>query len=89
MTYRLIQLAAGAYDVERDGAIVASLVRNQSSKRWCAELLDERLPHPAPFTAIEHAFETFADALTWLGSPEVVSTAGGEFARRTILSRRE
>ena len=46
MTYRLLQLAPGSYDVELDGRIIASLVSYRSNKRWIAELLDERLPHP-------------------------------------------
>jgi len=72
VTYRLVQLAPGSFDVERDGKIIASLVRDSlASNRWSAELLDERLPHPAPFTGTRHKFGSFAEAVTWLGSPEV------------------
>jgi hypothetical protein len=86
MTYRLVQLAPGSYDVELDGMVVASLVQSPTSRRWTAELLDEREPHPAPFTAAEHRFDSFKGAQGWLGNPEVVHTPGGEFARGTILS---
>ena len=88
MTYRLVQLAPGSYDVERDGKVVASLVQSPTSRRWTAELLDERQPHPAPFTAAEHRFDSFTGAQGWFGNAEVVHTPGGEFARRTILSGR-
>ena len=71
MTYRLVQLAPGSYDVELDGKIIASLVRGSACRRWYAELLDECLPHPAPFTAARHRFGSFAEAVTWLGNPEV------------------
>ena len=71
MTYRLVQLAPGSYDVELDGKIIASLVRDSASRRWYAELLDERLPHPAPFTGARHKFRSLGEAVTWLGHPEV------------------
>ena len=67
MTYTLVQLAAGAYDVERAGEIIASLVRGSTSDRWYAELLDDRLPHPAPFTAGQHSFRSLGEAIAWLG----------------------
>ena len=88
MTYRLIQLAPGAYDVELDGEIVASLVQSPTSRRWTAELLDEARQLPAPFNKIEHRFDSFTGVRGWLGNAEVVHTAVGEFARRTILSSR-
>jgi hypothetical protein len=88
VTYRLVQLAPGSYDVELDGKVVASVVRNASTTRWAAELLDESAPYPAPFTEVEHRFASFADVATWLGEVEVIPTPGGDFARRTILSRR-
>ena len=87
MAYRLVQLAPGSYDVELNGEIVASLVQSAGRGLWYAELLDERAPRPAPFTAAEHRFRTLTSALTWFGDPEVVYTPGGDFARRTILSR--
>jgi hypothetical protein len=70
--YRLVQLAAGSYDVERDGKIIASLVRDSpASGRWSAELLDDCPPHAPPFTGARHKFGSFAEAVTWLGNPEV------------------
>src|SRR5207237_709504 len=54
MTYKLVQLAEGAYDVQRSGEVIASLVvatATRGSDRWCAELLDETSPYPSPFTA--------------------------------------
>ena len=88
MAYRLVQLARGSYDVQLDGEVVASLVQSRTSKRWHAELLDERQPLPAPFKKAEHTFDSFAGAVAWLGVPEVIHTVHGELARRTILSRR-
>jgi hypothetical protein len=88
MTYRLVQLARGSYDVQLDGVLVASLVQSLTSRRWHAELLEERPPLPAPFEKAEHGFDTFAEAVAWFGEPEVIHTIDGELARRTILSRR-
>ena len=76
MTYRLLQLAEGAYDVELDGETVASLVATAGGRgntRWTAELLDEGRPRPQPFTGESQGFPTFSDALTWFGDPEVIS----------------
>ncbi len=87
MTYRLVQLAPGSYDVELGGQVVASLVKSATSKRWSAELLDESGPRPAPFRKAAHWFGTLNGAQEWLGDPELVPTPGGAFARRTILSR--
>jgi hypothetical protein len=72
VTYRLVQLAAGSYDVEREGKIVASLVQTPSRGVWIAELLDERVDYPPGFKRPEHRFDTLADALKWFGEPEVV-----------------
>ena len=77
MTYRLVQLAPGSYDVELDGMVVASLVQSPTSRRWTAELLDERQPHPAPFTAAEHRFDSFTGA------------RGGSGARKSSRCRRQ
>jgi len=80
VTYRLIQLAEGAYDVELDGETIASLVvtaGGRGSNRWTAELLDEDGPRPQPFTAETHGFATFSEALTWFGDPEVISAPSG------------
>jgi hypothetical protein len=76
VTYRLLQLAEGAYDVELDGETVASLVAIAGARgnaRWTAELLDASRPHPQPFTGESQGFPTFSDALTWFGDPEVIS----------------
>jgi hypothetical protein len=75
MTYRLIQLAPGSYDLLLGDAIVASVVRSASRKPvvWSAELLEE-LPaacRPVPFTKVEHAFASFRELCAWLGHPEV------------------
>lgn len=84
MTYRLVQLAPGSYDVERNGEVVASLVQSLNRGRWYAELLDGTAPPPPPFTAPEHRFRNLTIAREWLGNPEVVHTPGGDLARGTI-----
>ena len=78
LAYRLVQLARGSYDVQLDGELVASLVQSLTSRRWHAELLDERAPRPPPFQKVEHAFDTLAGAVMWLGDPEVIHTVDGE-----------
>ena len=74
MTYTLLRLAPGSYDVLLDGVIVASLVRSGSkeSLTWTAELLEDVHPRrrPAPFTEPEHTFASLGDAQQWLGVPE-------------------
>lgn len=73
MTYTVEQLAPGSYDVLRDGAVVAALVRNVHrsgpSDTWQVELLDEMPPaeRPAPFMAQRHVFMSRPAALEWLG----------------------
>ena len=75
MTYSLIQLAPGAFDLLLNGEVVASVVRNGSYKpySWTAELLEDLSPdqRPAPFTTIEHVFASLEDLCAWLGDPEV------------------
>jgi len=75
MTYSLIQLAPGAFDLIRNGEVVACVVRNGSHKpyTWTAELLEDLPPdqRPAPFTEIEHVFASLEDLCAWLGNPEV------------------
>jgi len=75
MPYRLLQLAPGSYDIELDGVIMGSLVRQPPSRRrpqkWVAELLADSPQRPPPFAAPEHEFPTFGDALAWLGDAEV------------------
>lgn len=78
MTYRLIQLAPGSYDLLLDGRIIASVVRggtHPSYTIWTAELLEDLPPRqrPAPFIKMEHSFSTFEEVCSWLGGPEVKS----------------
>ena len=81
MTYSLIQLAPGAYDLLLDSQIMGSVVRaghRSTSTVWTAELLDD-LPtgkRPAPFKDIEHQFPTLEKLCAWLGEPEVQSNFG-------------
>jgi hypothetical protein len=75
MTYSLVQLAAGSYDVVLDGEIVASIMRvkTQQGAIWYAELLED-LPgekRPQPFQEIEHQFGSLEDICIWLGHPTV------------------
>ena len=75
MTYRLIRLAPGSYDLELDGQIVASVVRDgdrgHHAVRWVAELLDETGPRPEPFSEAVHEFGSFDDVTRWLGQPDL------------------
>ena len=81
MTYTIEQLAPGSYDVLRDGAVMAGLVRsvhrNGPSDTWQVELLDELAPaeRPAPFMAQRHVFKSRSAALEWLGIQEWDATA--------------
>ncbi|WP_262267354.1 hypothetical protein [Microvirga yunnanensis] len=73
MTYSLIQLAPGAYDLLLNGEVVGSVVRNSSYQpyTWTAELLEDLPParRPAPFTDLEHVFASLEDLCDWLGNP--------------------
>ena len=75
MTYTLLRLAPGSYDVLLDGVIVASLVRSGSkdSVTWTAELLEAEPPEerPPPFTESEHSFGSLEEAQKWLGNAEI------------------
>ncbi|MBB3020973.1 hypothetical protein FHR70_004061 [Microvirga lupini] len=75
MTYRLMQLAPGAYDLLLHDTIVASVVRNGSRQpyTWTAELLEDlpRSQRPAPFRNIEHDFPSLDELCAWLGHPKV------------------
>jgi hypothetical protein len=81
MSYTLVRLAPGSYDVLLDGVIVASLVRSghTSNATWTAELLVDVHPRrrPAPFRDTEHTFGSLEEAQTWLGIAEI-SDAGGQ-----------
>jgi len=75
MTYRMIQLAPGAYNLLLHDNVVASVVRNGSRQpyTWTAELL-ENLPRsrrPSPFREIEHDFSSLDELCAWLGHPKV------------------
>jgi len=81
MTYSLIQLAPGAYDLLLHDTIVASVVRNGSRQpyTWTAELLED-LPkgkRPAPFREIEHSFPSLEELCAWLGQPAVKTNNRG------------
>jgi hypothetical protein len=73
VTYTIEQLAPCSYDVLRDGAVMAGLVRsvllNGPSDTWQVELLDELAAseRPAPFMAQRHVFKSRSAALEWLG----------------------
>ena len=75
MTYHLIQLAPGAYDLILHGNVVASVVRNGSRQpyTWTAELSEDppRSRRPAPFQDIEHDFPSLDELCAWLGHPQV------------------
>ena len=75
MTYRLVKLAAGSYDVILKGVIIAGLVRTDTRHhvKWIAELLVDLPPGemPPPFTAPEHEFATLDEACRWLGVSEL------------------
>ena len=88
MTYHLIQLAPGAYDLLLQDTIVASVVRNGSRQpyTWTAELLED-VPwskRPVPFTEIEHDFPTLEELRVWLSSPTVTSNFGKSLEVRRI-----
>ena len=78
MTYTLIRLAPGSYDVLLNGKIVASLVRSGETDNatWTVELLEE--VHPifrlAPFIEPEHSFGSLEEARKWLGGAEIRDT---------------
>jgi hypothetical protein len=75
MTYSLIQLAPGAYDLLLHDELMGSVVRVKAKQgaTWYAELLED-LPQskrPAPFLEIEHDFPSLEALCGWLGDPEV------------------
>jgi hypothetical protein len=75
MSYQLIQLAPGSYDILLDDRIIGSVVKggSRTTPVWIAELLED-LPseqRPPPFTSIEHQFGSFEDLCVWLGGPQV------------------
>jgi len=80
MTYTLLQLALGSYDLFLDGKIIGAVVRGGTkiSPIWIAELLpEERLTQrPDPFTEDEHEFTRFQELRRWLGNPSVRPAEG-------------
>ena len=78
MTYTLLRLAPGSYDVLLNGVIVASLVRSGETDNatWTAELLADDPPwrRPAPFKEAEHTFRSLEEAQKWLGGAEIRDT---------------
>lgn len=87
MTYHLIQLAPGAYDLLLHDTVVASVVRNGSRQpyTWTAELLEDlpRNKRPAPFQHIEHDFPSLDELCAWLGHP-IVRTNNRHTAARVV-----
>ena len=81
MSYTLIQLAPGAYDLFLDGSIVASVVRSglRQPYTWTAELLEDLPRHkrPSPFQEIEHSFASLEELCGWLGHPTVATNNRG------------
>jgi hypothetical protein len=75
MSYILIQLAPGAYDLLLHGEVLGSVVRTTSFQpyTWTAELLEDVPParRPAPFTEVEHVFASLEDLCDWLGAPQI------------------
>lgn len=80
MTYSLIQLAPGAYDLLLNDEVMGSVVRSgfRQPYTWTAELLEDlpRSKRPAPFQQIEHDFPSLEELRVWLGDPEVKSNFG-------------
>lgn len=75
MTYQLIQLAPGAYDLLLHDELLGSVVRVKTKQgaTWYAKLLED-LPQdkrPAPFLEIEHDFPNLEALCGWLGNPGV------------------
>lgn len=77
MSYQLLRLAPGSYDLIFAGEIVGSVVRevrDGEDSIWHAELLDdppaEKRPHP--FSKIDHTFGSLQAAATWLEDAKVI-----------------
>jgi hypothetical protein len=88
MTYRIIQLAPGTYDLLLDGEVMGSVVRTgerSNNTFWTAELLEDLPPRqrPAPFGEVEHTFPTLEALCQWLGEPKLMSNFG-----RSVVARR-
>lgn len=88
MSYSLIQLAPGAYDLLLENEIIGSVVRSGSRSGdtvWTAELIEDRPEgeRPAPFIGIEHSFPTLQEVCGWLGCQEVKSNFGRSAVARS------
>ena len=81
MTYRLTRLAPGSYDLELDGEIIASVVRDGNRGHHAVRWFAEMLPRPAPFVEPVHEFGSFDEVAAWLGHPAMVNI------RRAVLPR--
>jgi len=90
MTYRLIRLAPGSYDLELDDEIIASVVRDGNhghhAVRWFAEMLDEAGSRPMPFVDPVHEFGSFDEVAAWLGHPDTVNVARAVLSAHGILA---
>jgi hypothetical protein len=88
MTYSLIQLAPGAYDLLLNGEVMGRIVRNGSRQlyTWTAELLEHvpRSKRPAPFREVEYDFPTLEELRAWLSSPMVTSSVEKSLEVRRI-----
>jgi len=72
MTYTLLKLSSGAYDLDLDGSIIGRVVQNvPSGMKWRAELLNPSSGIPAPFVDVEEIFPTLEQVCEWLGNAEV------------------
>jgi hypothetical protein len=71
VTYTVVKLAPGSYDVLLDGNLVASLTRDIDGldDEWRIDLLAEPPPSecPPPFERQSHTFSSYQAALDWLG----------------------
>ena len=86
MTYSLIQLAPGAYDLLLNGQVMGSVVRaghRSTNTTWTAELLEDlpRTKRPAPFKETEHDFATLEEVC---GVPVALISTGSD-RHETIL----
>jgi hypothetical protein len=88
VTYTLLRLAPGSYDVLLDGVIIASLVRSgeKNYTTWTLELLADApsWKRPAPFTESEHTFGSLEEARQWLGGAEICDT--GQMGQQLLFT---
>lgn len=87
MTYSLIELPPGAYDLSLNDEVMGSIVRTghrSSTTMWTAELLEDlpKRERPIPFSEVEHHSPTSEALCEWLGNPEVKSHYGRRMVSR-------